>query len=270
MSNLALTHNNLNKQIYVTSDASNSGLGAVILHKEDGKLKPIQYVSRTLLPAEMNDSQIEKEGLAIIFAIKKFYKYVHGREFILQMEHRPLLAIFGSKKGIPTHTANRLQKWATMLLNYSFKMEFLPSKEIAHVDGLSRLIPKNIELLEVTVIASLKSEMDVKYVLFNTVKELPVTLLVFREMVNFSNTINYLATQMNYEMNFAIQKVPGGVIDSRKEIGCDITLGLGGKPTEKKIAGYIYVKGEKFIGAWKHAVRASVRWSEKGFDSVLS
>ena len=51
------------------------------------------------------------------------------------------------------------------------KMEFLPSKEIAHADGLSRLIPKNTEPLEETVIASLKSEMDVKYVLFYTVKK---------------------------------------------------------------------------------------------------
>ena len=76
------------------------GFGAVILHKEDVKLKAIQHVSRTLFLAEMNYSQIEKEGLAIIFAIKKFHKYVHGREFILQKDHRPLLAIFGSKKGI--------------------------------------------------------------------------------------------------------------------------------------------------------------------------
>ena len=90
----------------------------------------------------MNYSQIEKEGLVIIFAIKKFHNYVHDREFILQTDHRPLLAIFGSKKGIPIHTVHRLQRWATMLLNYSFKMEFLPSKEIAHADGLSRLIPK--------------------------------------------------------------------------------------------------------------------------------
>ena len=81
-SNLALTHYNPNKQIYVAGNASNFSLGAVILHKEDGKLKPIQYVSKTLLPAEMKYSQIEKEGLAIIFAIKNFHKYVHGREFI--------------------------------------------------------------------------------------------------------------------------------------------------------------------------------------------
>ena len=78
-------------------------------------------------------------------------KYVHGREFILQTVHRSLLAKFGSKKGIPTHTVNRLLRWATVLLNYSFKMEFLPSKEIAHADGLSRLIPKNTEPLDENV-----------------------------------------------------------------------------------------------------------------------
>ena len=101
---LALTHYNSDKQIYVASDANNFELGAVRLHKKDGKLKLSQHVSRVLLAVEMNNLQIEKEKLAIIFAIKKFHKYVHGREFILQMDHRPLLAIFGSKKLIPTHT----------------------------------------------------------------------------------------------------------------------------------------------------------------------
>ena len=71
-SNLVLTHYNLNKQIYVASDASNFGLGAVIFHKEDGKLKPIQHVSRTLLPAEMNYSQIEKEGLVSSLQSRNF------------------------------------------------------------------------------------------------------------------------------------------------------------------------------------------------------
>ena len=140
-----------------------------------------------LLPAEMNYSQIEKEDLAIIFAIKKFHKYVHGREFILQTDDHPLLAIFGSKKEIPTHTANRLQRWVTMLLNYSFKMEFLPSKEIA--DGLSRLIPKHREPLEDIIIASLRSEMDIKYILFNTVKEIPIMLEKIKFMTKFGKFV---------------------------------------------------------------------------------
>ena len=44
---------NPNKQIYVASDVRNLGLGVVILHKEDGKLKPIQHVAKTQLPAEI-------------------------------------------------------------------------------------------------------------------------------------------------------------------------------------------------------------------------
>ena len=134
-------------------------IGAVILHGfKDGMTKPVALTSRTLLPAEKNYSQIEKEGLAIIFAVKKFHRFVHGRKFALQMDHHPLLSMFGSKKGIPTHTANRLQCWGTILLNYNYEMEFLLSKKLGHVDDLSRLKPKFSVPLEDTVIAALKAE----------------------------------------------------------------------------------------------------------------
>ena len=63
-------------------------------------------------------------------------------------------------------------------------MEFLLSKEIAHADRLSRLIPKSAEPLE-AIIASLRSEMDVKYVLFNT-----VTLEEIKFKTNFDKFIN--------------------------------------------------------------------------------
>ena len=56
------------------------------------------------------------------------------------------------------------------------KWIFLSSKKIPHVDGLSRLIPEIRERLQVTVIASLSSEMDIKNIRYNTVKDLPVTL----------------------------------------------------------------------------------------------
>ena len=41
-------------------------------------------------------------------------------------------------------------------------MEFLPSKEIRHTDGLSRLIPKLSEPLEETIIAVLSTEIEMK------------------------------------------------------------------------------------------------------------
>ena len=109
ISDLTFTHYNPYKEIYVVSYASNLGLGAVLLYKEkEGQLKAVHHVSRTLLLAEINYSQIEKERLGLIFAIKKFHKYIHGREFILQTDHHLLLSIFSSKKGILTHLVTKM------------------------------------------------------------------------------------------------------------------------------------------------------------------
>ena len=80
----------------------------------------------------------------------------------MQTDHRPLLTIFGFKKMIPAHTANRLHRWGTILLNYTFIMEFFPFKEIGHAVGFSRLIPKLSESLKEAIIAALSTEMEIK------------------------------------------------------------------------------------------------------------
>ena len=199
-SDLFLTHFNPDNEIIVATDASSYGIGACILHKmADGSNKPIAHASRTLLPAERNYSQIEKEALGIIFGVTKFHRYIHGRRFTLQTDHKPLISIFGSKKGLPTYTANRLQRWGTILLNYNFNIEFLSSAKLGHADGLSRLIPKHNEPLEETVIASLRSEKNYSQILFNAVKELPVTLRdIIREAEN-DNFIMEMKQKINSE-----------------------------------------------------------------------
>ena len=82
------------------------------MHKlKDDLIKPITHTSRMLLPAKKNYSVIEKESLGIVFALKKFHRFLHGRKFTLQTDHSPFLAFWGSKKGLLIHTANRLQQW---------------------------------------------------------------------------------------------------------------------------------------------------------------
>ena len=168
-SDLFLTHYEPKLVIIVASDASSYGVG--------GTKKPIAHASRTLLPAEKHYSQIEKEALGIIFAVTKSHRYLHGRFFTLQTDHKPLITIFGSKKGLPIYTANRLLRWETILLNYNFKIEYLPSKQISHADGLSRLVPKYSEPFEDIIIAALRTDCEIKNMIANTIKELPVTLL---------------------------------------------------------------------------------------------
>ena len=154
-SDLFLTHYDSKLEIIVASDTSSYEVGTCILHKmPDGTKKPIAHASRTLLPAEKHYSHIEKETLGIIFAVTKFHRYLHGRFFTLQTDHSLLITIFRSKKSLPIYTANRLLRWGTILLNYNFKIEYLPSKQISHADGLSRLKPKYSEPFEDTIIAA--------------------------------------------------------------------------------------------------------------------
>jgi len=44
----------------------------------NGSERPIAYASRTLSPVEKNYAQIEKEGLALIFGVRKFHKYLYS------------------------------------------------------------------------------------------------------------------------------------------------------------------------------------------------
>uniref|UniRef100_A0A1I7WD20 RT_RNaseH_2 domain-containing protein n=1 Tax=Heterorhabditis bacteriophora TaxID=37862 RepID=A0A1I7WD20_HETBA len=129
-SNLLLTHFDLKENIVIVADSSNYGVGSVISHRyKNVTEKAIYHVSRTLT----NYSQIEKERLALIFAVRKFHCFMFGRLFALLTVHKPLL-------GVPVTSANSLQRWATMLLAYDFKIEYRATTSFGEADALSRLI----------------------------------------------------------------------------------------------------------------------------------
>ena len=124
-----LVHFNPELPIVLECDASQYGIGAVIPHRfPDGVEKPIAYASRSLSPAEKNYSQIEKEGLAIVFGVTKFYMYLYGRKLTLHTDHKPLLKIFSPGSATPVLTASRLQHWAILLSSYRYDIKYKSSR----------------------------------------------------------------------------------------------------------------------------------------------
>jgi hypothetical protein len=119
-----LTYYDPRLPVIVSADASQHGIGVTISHKlYDGRECVVEHASRTLTAAEAAYSQIEKEALALVWAVKKFHRYLLGRPFNLRTDQKPLLAIFQGKQGISIYFASRLQRWALTLANYDFTLK---------------------------------------------------------------------------------------------------------------------------------------------------
>jgi len=135
-----LAHFDPKQDIGISCDASEVGLGAVLFHRyEDGSERPIANISKTLTTTQRNYSQIQKEALAIVFALHKFHQFLYGRKFILVTDHKPLTSLFGPSKATPVLAANRLARWALLLNQYNYKIEYRKTNDHGNADALSRL-----------------------------------------------------------------------------------------------------------------------------------
>ena len=175
-SDLLLTHFNPDLPMIVSADASGYGIGSVLLHRfPDGSLKAVQHAARALTDVEQKYSQIEKESLALVFAVRKFHKYIYGRKFILNTDHKPLISIFKPGNGISAHSANRLQRWALTLVDYNFEIQYKNTKDFGEADALSRLIHDKQNVLEEEdkVIASI--EADAQHEFDQNIKRMTIT-----------------------------------------------------------------------------------------------
>ena len=135
-----LVHFNPDLKLILASDASNYVIGAVLSHEmPDGTERPIGYVSRSLSPAERNYSTMDKEALAVIVGLKKFHQFLYGKKFTIRTDHKPLVGLFGEKKGVSPQASPRVQRWALTLAAYEYEIQYKAGITNGNADALSRL-----------------------------------------------------------------------------------------------------------------------------------
>jgi transposase InsO family protein len=140
-----LVYYNPDERLVMTCDASAYGIGAVIEQERNGIMQPVSFASRTLTGSEKNYSQTEKEGLALVWGVSKFQKYLQGREFEVWTDHKPLLGLLASTKGIPTMASGRIIRWSILLSSYNYTLKYVPGAKIPNADCLSRFPMKTME-----------------------------------------------------------------------------------------------------------------------------
>jgi hypothetical protein len=138
-----LSSPDFSKPFVIQTDASNTGLGAVLTQDLDGDERVIAYASRSLTKAERNYSVTERECLAVLFALEKFRPYVEGTHFTIVTDHYSLLWLNRMKD-----PAGKLARWSVKLNQFSFDLVHRKGKLNVVPDALSRL-PAEIAAVDI-------------------------------------------------------------------------------------------------------------------------
>jgi hypothetical protein len=119
----------LRKPFQVTCDASDFGVGAVLM--QDGKV--VAYYSKKLNSAERNYSATERELLAVVYALQEWRCYVLGKPVTVTTDHK-CNTFLQQQAGLSPRRA----RWAERLQEFDILWVWEPGKTNV-ADALSRV-----------------------------------------------------------------------------------------------------------------------------------
>ena len=132
---ITLPYFNPKSPTILQTDASKKGLGAVLLQNST----PVMFASRALTRAEKNYQNLERECLATIWGMEKFHYFLYGKQFNLETDQKPLVAIY--KKHM-VEISPRIQRLVVRSFPYQpFDVQYRKGTEIPLADALSRVTP---------------------------------------------------------------------------------------------------------------------------------
>jgi len=126
----------IDRKMRVEADASDYTTGEVLsLKGEDGKWRPVAFISKLLNATERNYEIHDKEMLVVIRCLETWRHYLEGAklEFEIWIDHKNLQYFITSQK-----LNQRQARWALYLSQFSFTLKYVPGKSMGKADGLSR------------------------------------------------------------------------------------------------------------------------------------
>jgi transposase InsO family protein len=181
-----LAHPDWNKQFIVHTDASGFAVSAVLSQKQDdGKVRPLAYLSKKMSTEQMIYDTFDKELLAIVTCIDKWKAYITGtrQKVVIYTDHYALQWIKSCKELTP-----RQARWLEEICEVDFEVHHVPGKENQAADALSRRPdhqPEAIRMKKIEKSFKKRERIDVQLqgLLAETSKEALSTLAESRPLV---------------------------------------------------------------------------------------
>ena len=128
---------NFSKPFELSVDASDVGVGAMLVQPDDNRIKhPGAYHSKKLNSAQQKYSTIEKETLGLIMTLEHFEVYLSCTPNPIKIltDHNPLLFLQRYK-----NKNRRLMRWSLILQEWDIDINHIPGRENKIPDILSRV-----------------------------------------------------------------------------------------------------------------------------------
>ena len=124
----------LGEPFVVDVDASDVAFGGVLMQKgRDDILHPVGYYSDAVKASQNSWAPTTKEAFALVLAVRHWYVYLAGTEFVLNSDHNPLVYLRSQKD-----PRGKFSRWILELEEYNYVVKYVPGVKNVKADALSR------------------------------------------------------------------------------------------------------------------------------------
>lgn len=156
-----LAHPVSDAELRITSDASNTAMGATLEQLVNDEWENLGFFSKKLSPAELNYSAYDRELTAVFNALKFFRPWVEGRIVRIRTDHKPLVHAFQQRSD---KASPRQLRQLGFIGQFCTELEHIAGKDNTVADALSRIdalrLPTAIDFVELARLQAMDEELQ--------------------------------------------------------------------------------------------------------------